>query len=185
MPTPPRPGARRVQRLPHPLEGCRPWHPHPQTSQSRVREVAVTGTPTQLGILDPPFSFSERVTGYPKTICRYAFHGTAENLLIHWVTESSALLRCRRIMAVYCKPRSLENGEIPVAVGTTIADRPPHRSVRARLRIRLLGRMSGVEASVGVGVQDAGWRNPPVQDWGEAFPTHLRALTTADQNTLP
>src|SRR6266849_1846344 len=99
MPTPPRPGARRVQRLPHPLEGCRPRHPHLQTSQSRVREVAVTGTPTQLGILDPPFSFSERVTGYPKTICRYAFHGTAENLLIHWVTESSALPRCRRIMA--------------------------------------------------------------------------------------
>ena len=29
-----------------------------------------------------------------------------------------------------------------VAVGTTIADRPPHRSVRARLRIRLLPRMS-------------------------------------------
>src|SRR6266849_5983461 len=82
-------------------------------------------------------------------------------------TEKSALLR------------------LTVAVGTTIADRPPHRSVRARLRIRLLGRMSGVEASVGVGVQDAGWRNPPVQDWGEAFPTHLRALTTADQNTLP
>ena len=31
---------------------------------------------------------------------------------------------------------------IAVAVGTTIADRPPHRSVRARLRIRLLPRMS-------------------------------------------
>jgi hypothetical protein len=27
--------------------------------------------------------------------------------------------------------------KIPIAVGTTIADRPPHRSVRARLRIRL------------------------------------------------
>jgi hypothetical protein len=31
---------------------------------------------------------------------------------------------------------------IAVAVGTTIADRPPHRSVRARLRIRLLPKMS-------------------------------------------
>ena len=31
---------------------------------------------------------------------------------------------------------------VTVAVGTTIADRPPHRSVRARLRIRLLPRMS-------------------------------------------
>src|SRR6266853_2564369 len=74
---------------------------------------------------------------------------------------------------------------ITVAVGTTIADRPPHRSVRARLRIRLLRRMSGVEACVGIGVQNAGWRNPPVQDWGETFPTHLCALATTDQNTLP
>jgi hypothetical protein len=30
-----------------------------------------------------------------------------------------------------------------VAVGTTIADRPPHRSVRARLRIRLLPWING------------------------------------------
>src|SRR6202047_3827575 len=72
-----------------------------------------------------------------------------------------------------------------VAVGTTITDRPPHRSVRARLRIRLLRRMSGVEACIGIGVQNAGWRNPPVQDWGKSFPPHLCALTTADQNTLP
>jgi hypothetical protein len=74
---------------------------------------------------------------------------------------------------------------IIVAVGTTIADRPPHRSVRARLRIRLLRGMSGVEACIGIGVQNSGWRNPPVQDWGETFPTHLCALTAADQNTLP
>jgi hypothetical protein len=74
---------------------------------------------------------------------------------------------------------------ITVAVGTTIADRPPPRSVRARLRIRLLRRMSSVEASVGIGVQNAGWRNPPGQDWGKTFPAHLCALTTADQNTLP
>src|SRR6266550_6445924 len=74
---------------------------------------------------------------------------------------------------------------IIVAVGTTIADRPPHRSVLARLRIRLLRRMSGVKACVGIGVQNSGWRNPPVQDWGKTFPTHLCALTAADQNTLP
>jgi hypothetical protein len=36
-----------------------------------------------------------------------------------------------------------------VAVGTTIADRPPHRAVRARLRIRLLQMMSFVEVCVG------------------------------------
>src|ERR1035438_6295694 len=34
-----------------------------------------------------------------------------------------------------------------VAVGTTITDRPPHRSVRARWRIRLLPWMSGGEAN--------------------------------------
>jgi len=45
--------------------------------------------------------------------------------------------------------------------------------------------MSGVKASIGIGVQNAGWRNPPVQDWGKTFPTHLCALTAADQNTLP
>ena len=69
---------------------------------------------------------------------------------------------------------------ITVAVGTTIADRPPHRSVRARLRIRLLRRMSGVEASIRIGMQNAGRRNSPVQDWSEAFPTHLCALAAAD-----
>ena len=36
--------------------------------------------------------------------------------------------------------------ELAVAVGTIIADRPPHRSVRARLRIRLPPRMAGVKA---------------------------------------
>src|SRR5215470_13109709 len=80
------------------------------------------------------------------------------------------------------------NRDLPgttVAVGTTLADRPPPRSVRARLRIRLLRRMGGVEACIGIGVQNSGWRNPPVQDWGKAFPIHLRALTAADQNALP
>src|SRR5580765_7426335 len=66
---------------------------------------------------------------------------------------------------------------LTVAVGTTIAGRLPHRSVRARLRIRLLPRMTGVEALIGIGVLNAGLRNPPVQQWVETVPTHLRALT--------
>src|SRR5882724_11621906 len=74
---------------------------------------------------------------------------------------------------------------ITVAVGTTIADRPPHRSVLARLRIRLLRRMSGVEACIRIGMQNPGWWNPPVQDWGKSFPPHLGALAATDQNTLP
>src|SRR5215510_11888420 len=72
-----------------------------------------------------------------------------------------------------------------VAVGTIIADRPPHRSVRARLRIRLLPRMNGVEALVGIGMQDVRVRNPPVEQWVEAVPAHLRALTATDQNAPP
>ena len=37
----PRPGACRIQRLPHPLERRRPRHPHPEASQGRVREAAI------------------------------------------------------------------------------------------------------------------------------------------------
>src|SRR5438105_2448142 len=67
-----------------------------------------------------------------------------------------------------------------VAVGTAIAGRPPHRSVRARLRIRLLPRMNGVEALIGIGMQDTRVRNPPVEQWVETIPAHLRALSATD-----
>ena len=67
-----------------------------------------------------------------------------------------------------------------LAVGTTIADRPPHRSVRARLRIRLLPRMSGGEANIRIGMQNAGSWNPPVQDGEQTPPTHPGALTAAN-----
>jgi hypothetical protein len=67
-----------------------------------------------------------------------------------------------------------------LAVGTTITGRPPHRSVRARLRIRLLPRMNGVKALVGIGMQNTGLRNPPIQQWVETIPSHLRALAATD-----
>src|ERR1700693_1321434 len=70
--------------------------------------------------------------------------------------------------------------KLAVAVGTTIADRPPHRSVRARLRTRLLPRMSGGEANMGIGMQNAGLWNPPVQDGEQTPPTHLGALTATN-----
>ena len=69
---------------------------------------------------------------------------------------------------------------ITVAVGTTIADRPPHRSVQARLRIRLLSWMSGGKAGVRIRTQNAGLRNPPVQERDETIPSHLGALTATD-----
>ena len=67
-----------------------------------------------------------------------------------------------------------------LAVGTTIAGRPPHRSVRARLRIRLLPRMNGVEALIGIRMQNTRLRNPPVQQWVETIPPHLCALTATN-----
>ena len=67
-----------------------------------------------------------------------------------------------------------------LAVGTTIAGRPPHRSVQARLRIRLLPWMGGGEACIRVGMQNAGLRNPPSQQRGETIPPHLCPLTATD-----
>jgi hypothetical protein len=67
-----------------------------------------------------------------------------------------------------------------VAVGTTIADRPPHRSVQARLRIRLLPWMSSGKASIRIGMQNAGLRNPPEQERGKTIPSHLCALTATN-----
>jgi len=69
---------------------------------------------------------------------------------------------------------------IVVAVGTTIADRPPHRSVQARLRIRLLSWMSGGKAGIRIRMQNTGLRNPPVQERDETIPSHLGALTATD-----
>jgi len=40
--------------------------------------------------------------------------------------------------------------------------------------------MDGVEALIGIRMQNAGDRNPPIQQWVEAIPTHLRALTATD-----
>lgn len=45
-------------------------------------------------------------------------------------------------------PNITGTSRIAVAVGTTIPGRPSHRSVRARLRIPLLRRVSGVEAII-------------------------------------
>ena len=34
-------------------------------------------------------------------------------------------------------------------------------------------------------MQNAGFGNPPVQQWGQTIPPHLRALTATDQNAPP
>src|SRR5260370_21499941 len=63
------------------------------------------------------------------------------------------------------------------AVGTIISDRPPHRTVRALLRIRLPPWMSGEEARCTIRMQNAwGW-NPSLEDPGYAVPRRPSSLT--------
>jgi hypothetical protein len=69
-------------------------------------------------------------------------------------------------MSGYATNRDLAHGpRLTVAVGTTIADRPPRRSVRALLRIRLLLWMNGGETCC--------WPHT-VQSLGHALPALCR-----------
>ena len=121
-----------------------------------------------------PFQNGFLQVAVSKTLRHPAF--TAPEPFICWSASDTALELVRT------NPN--RRTRIPVAVGMTIADRPPHRSVRARLLVRLLRRMSSVEASIRIGVQNAGWRNPPVQDWGKTFPPHLGALSFVGQLSI-
>jgi hypothetical protein len=80
-----------------------------------------------------------------------------------------------RLRARLCRGLHFRRLDYKSFQGTT-----PHRSVRARLRIRLLPRMNGVKALVRIRMQNMRVRNPPVQQWVETFPSHLRALTATD-----
>jgi hypothetical protein len=40
--------------------------------------------------------------------------------------------------------------------------------------------MNGVEALVRIRMQNVRVRNPPIQQWVETIPSHLRALTATD-----
>jgi hypothetical protein len=61
----------------------------------------------------------------------------------------------------------------------------PHRSVRARLRIRLLPRMRSGEAGHGIRMQNAGSRNPTAEERIESVPSYLSTLTAADKHGSP
>ena len=63
-----------------------------------------------------------------------------------------------------------------VAVGTSIADRPPHRSVRALLRIRLPPRMAGVKALHRIRMENARNWNPSVDEPVEPVHGDVAAL---------
>src|SRR5678809_691610 len=64
-----------------------------------------------------------------------------------------------------------------VAVGTIIAGRPPHRSVRALLRIRLPPRMTGVKALHRIRMENTRCWNPSVCEPVEPVHGDPAALT--------
>lgn len=68
---------------------------------------------------------------------------------------------------------------LEVAVGTSIAARPPRRSVRAELPHTAPPLDTSVEAFVGIGVKSAGTRNPPVEDRPQTIPIRLPPLTAS------
>ena len=72
-----------------------------------------------------------------------------------------------------------------VAVGMPIAWHPPHKTVRARLRIRLPPWMCGDKACIRIRMQDTRGRNPSVEERIEPLPTHIAALTATDQYHPP
>jgi hypothetical protein len=45
--------------------------------------------------------------------------------------------------------------------------------------------MNGVEALIGIRMQNTRLRNPPVQQWVETIPPHLRALTATNSGAPP
>jgi hypothetical protein len=72
-----------------------------------------------------------------------------------------------------------------VAVGIPITRYPPHKTVRALLRIRLPPWMCGVKACHGIRMQDTRSRNPSVEERLEPLPTHIAALTAMGQHHPP
>jgi hypothetical protein len=79
----------------------------------------------------------------------------------------------------------LESNDSSVAVGTVVADRPPHRSVRALLTHTALPLDTSVEAHIRVRMQGARCRNPPVEDGADLPPGHPRLLAPASQYISP
>jgi hypothetical protein len=71
------------------------------------------------------------------------------------------------------------------AVGTTIADRPPRRSVQAGLPHTAPPLDTSVEAHVGIRMESPWARKPPVKDRPQLFPIRLPPLTTTTQNASP
>src|SRR5580698_7001906 len=64
------------------------------------------------------------------------------------------------------------------AVGMTITDHPPHRSVLAELPHTAPPLDTSVEALIGIRMKSAWTRNPSIKDRPQLFPIGLPPLTT-------
>ena len=78
------------------------------------------------------------------------------------LTESRSSLSLRRAVSVRCliSSKAFSNSILACACSVTSIAVPTNSRI---------------------GVQNAGWRNPPVQDWGKTFPPHLGALSFVGQ----
>ena len=72
-----------------------------------------------------------------------------------------------------------------VAVGTTIADRPPHRSVQAELPHTALPLDMSVKTNIGIWMQSARQGDPSVEEWSDAIPVRRVPLTSPAQQLPP
>jgi len=97
-------------------------------------------------------------------------HPEAIQIAVHQSVEKIPSIR---LTAEVVKNLSAASGVAYVKSGAIL-------SVQARLRIRLLPWMSSGEASIRIGMQNAGLRNPPEQERGETISSHLCALTATN-----
>ncbi len=72
-----------------------------------------------------------------------------------------------------------------IAVGTALAGGPPRRSQRALLTHWAPALGTNDEALVRVGVQDAGWREPPRRETVHPVPVQVAELAAALQSRAP
>src|SRR5258708_4371092 len=161
--------ARHEKSVPYSTEGATPLYAHLARALERARTKR------------DPFPKAPDASAAGSTAeCQWLVRGRCTEMwsaVSHW--------RVCLDHGVYGSNSRSRDRAITVAVGTTIGGRPPHRSVQARLRIRLLSWMSGGKAGIRIRMQNTGVRNPPGQERAETIPSHLSALTATDQNAPP
>src|SRR5215472_8644201 len=98
------------------------------------------------------------------------------------------LAQCTTASSQYRSNRTRGNSraiQASVAVGTALAGGPPHRSQRAALPHWAPASGGGVEARFGIGVQDAGGREPPLRKAVHALPGQAVTLAASPERLAP